>query len=314
MISVMRRKTIRGLFPIGIIFTAIYVLPARAQTPPCVDKVKLPYPTFAEEIRSENGERPFATVVLGDLRIEGDVHDRDALQKRILKDFSGKEFLYENELIDKVNELGILEDLQRRGFFEATVNSDAQPLDIRDRKKRYLVIAQVEEGERFRLGEISFQGADPGRSLKFPGEKLRPLVHLQTGDIFNAAEIRRGIERLTRFYGSFGYMDFTAEPDFEFDHSRHSISVVLKLSEQNPYRVASFEISGLDPNLEGELRAKIRLNQIFNYNVLNDFYEQNRAALSRYEDPKNSVQIHRDIVNSTVSLNFVFTICPSPFN
>src|ERR1700689_3210740 len=131
MISFMRCQTFRGLSFLAIIFAAVCVQPVRAQAPPCVDKMKLPYPTFAQEIRSENGEQPVARVVLGDLRIEGDVGDRDAVQKRILNDFGAKEFESENELVDNVNELGLRGDFQQHGYYEIEVNSEAQPLDIR---------------------------------------------------------------------------------------------------------------------------------------------------------------------------------------
>jgi hypothetical protein len=314
MISVMRRQIFRGLFPLGIIFAVICVLPARAQSPPCVDKMKLPYPTFAQEIRSENGEQPVARAVLGDLRIEGDVHDRDAVQKRILNDFATKEFESENELVDYVNELGIRGDFQQHGYYEIEVSSEAQPLDTRDQKQPYLVVAHVKEGEQFRLGELSLLNADPERALIFPIDKLRPLVHLQTGDVFDVDEIRKGIENLTRFYGSMGYMDFTAEPDFDIDHIHNTISVVLRLSELYQYRVESITITGLTPKLEKALRAKVKVNGVYNYVAIDGFYEENKEALSRYENPRNSYRVYRNIAKSTVTLNFSFITCSLPFN
>ncbi len=274
----------------------------------------MPYPTFAEEIRSENREHPVASIVLGDLRIEGDVHDRDAVRKRILRDLSGKEFLYENELIDNVNELGIRADFQRRGYFQVTVNADAQPFDMRDRKERYLVIAQVKEGERFRLWDIDIINADPDRGLTFTSEKLRQLIHLQSGDVFNVDEIRHGFERLSRFYGSFGYMDFTAEPNFEFDNVPHRITMVLKLTEQNPYHIERIDVTGLDPDLEKALRAKIQIQDLYNDKALNDFYARYKTALSRYWNPTHSVTVVRNIAQSTVSLNFNFVTCTPPIN
>jgi outer membrane protein insertion porin family len=69
----------------------------------------------------------------------------------------------------------------------------------------------VTEGPRYKIGQINFSGNTIVKS-----EALRPFFKLQEGEWFDEKKIRKGFERAKEAYGSLGYMEFTAAPDYEF--------------------------------------------------------------------------------------------------
>jgi hypothetical protein len=179
---------------------------------------------------------PATKFVLGDLRIEGEVHDRDGVRDRVLKAWKDREYDDGKELADEAV-AGIRGDFQERGYFKVVVHDPvSQPLRVSNGKQRILIITSVTEGDQFRLGTINIQNAIPDRALGIPAATLRDQFHLRSGDLFNVSEIRAGLERLKRHYVDRGYADVNAEPDIEADNASHRIDVILRVTEGPPTR------------------------------------------------------------------------------
>jgi beta-lactamase regulating signal transducer with metallopeptidase domain len=169
--------------------------------------------------------------VLGDLKIEGDVHNPDGVRDRILKAWKDREYDDGKKLTDEVM-IGIRGDFQERGYFKVAVhNPVSQPLALRDGKQRILIVTSITEGDQFRLGILTIQNVAPDRALGIPAATLRDQFHLRNGDLFNMSEIRAGMERLKGLYGTRGYADVTAEPDTELDNASHRIDFILRITE-----------------------------------------------------------------------------------
>ena len=84
--------------------------------------------------------------------------------------------------------------------------------DSKDGKTRLVQLqVPVTEGPRYKIGQINFSGNTIVKS-----EALRPFFKLQQGDWFDEKKIRKGFEKAKEGYGSLGYMEFTASPDYEF--------------------------------------------------------------------------------------------------
>src|SRR6202040_3209159 len=71
---------------------------------------------------STSAARPATKVVLDDLKIEGDVHDRDGVRDRVLKAWKSREYDNGNELADEAAER-IRADFQERGYFRVVVQA-----------------------------------------------------------------------------------------------------------------------------------------------------------------------------------------------
>lgn len=176
--------------------------------------------------------KPVTKFVLGDLRIEGDVHDRDGVRSRILKLWKDREYNDGKELADEVTGVGIRGDFQKRGYFKVLVHDPVlQPLSIIDGKQRILVTSSITEGDQFRLGTLTIQNVAPDRALSVPAATLRDQFLLHDGDLFNVTEIRAGLERLQQLYGTRGYADVKVEPDAELDNALHRVDFTLRITE-----------------------------------------------------------------------------------
>lgn len=180
---------------------------------------------------SSSDEHPATKFVLNDLKIEGDVHDRDGVKDRVLKALKSQDYDNGQELTDEAA-AGIRADFQERGYFQVVVHDpSSQPLGLTDGKQSMLVIVSITEGDQFRLGNITIQSAAPNHALSVSMATLRDQFHIRNGDLFNTNEIRQGLGRLRQLYVSRGYADASAEPNTEIDSSSHRVDLKIRISE-----------------------------------------------------------------------------------
>jgi hypothetical protein len=170
--------------------------------------------------------------VLGDLKIEGEVHDRDGVRDRVLKGWKDREYDNPKDLAAAVLRVGIRGDFQDRGYFRVVAQEPTlQPLGLLDGKQRILIVATVTEGDQFWLGDLTIQKVPPDHALSIPGTTLREQFHFRNGDLFNVSEFRAGLERVKRSYEAEGYGDAKVEPDIAIDEIHHLINVTLRITE-----------------------------------------------------------------------------------
>jgi len=216
-------------------------------------------------------------IVVADLRIEGKVSDVDAVRARILKGLEGREFDRDSKWLAEITEINIRREFQDRGYFKVVARDpEAQPLD--SAKYRMLVIIHLDEGEQYRTGEISIVSNDPDRALVIPAEELRQQFHLRTGDLFNVEQLRNGFEGVKRLYDARGYVDETMVPIFQIDEKNDSVATTMRVDQENQYRVGKFEVRGLDTGTQRLLESRMRSGDIFNSILLEEIFEQGKAA------------------------------------
>jgi outer membrane protein assembly factor BamA len=81
--------------------------------------------------------------------------------------------------------------------------------DSSDRKTRWVLLRiPVSEGERFKVGNLTFEGNTVVKS-----EGLRPLFKVNPGDWYSDKVIRKGLDKAREMYGAGGYFEFTGYPD-----------------------------------------------------------------------------------------------------
>jgi outer membrane protein assembly factor BamA len=283
----------------------------RAQLPTCLAK-KLPYPTFAEEIRQANGIRPDFKIVVSDFKFKGSVHDAEVVRARILKEIQEWEFHGDElEWHDQVAEDIVRGDFQNRGYFEVQVDGvELQPLDPTDPQHRVVVIASVNEGENFSTGDISFVNADPEKALEMPEPELRGQLSLAKGDPLNVDEIRKGIMQMSRLYGARGFIDATVEPNFSIDRKRHVIDITMRVSEGREYHVEKFSVRGLSATATTLLESKMQPGSKFDNHLLEELFKIGKTSSSTSASLLDVARINRNVETGTVDIEFDFSLCP----
>jgi hypothetical protein len=104
------------------------------------------------------------------------------------------------------------------------------------------VSIRVLPGPKYLLGSIQFQG-----NTAIPREQLRREFAVQTGGLFNATEIGRGLENIKNLYLSKGYINMGAIPKTETNEPRHSIMLTVDVDEGKAWDFGRLLLEGPEP-------------------------------------------------------------------
>ncbi len=312
-ISPMGRRVIRGLVLLAGILEVLCPQPAGAFPSLCKEgRLPSPFPTFAEEIRELNAGQPITGFVVGDLQLEGDVHDSATLRSRILRELQKCQFETESDLLTYGADIGIRGFFQDHGYFDAEVSVEARPLDIRNNQQRMFLIAHVKEGDQFRLEQLAVIPANPdSHKLNLRVSYLRSLISLHGGDIMSASEVRNGVQRISDAYGRYGFIDVTVEPSFDIDHATRAISITLKITEGRPYWIKEMKVIGLNRDDEASLRRLIEPGDLFNQSLIDQAIRRVRPGIPLGTRSRGVLLIIRDREKGSVKVIFDFRNPPT---
>jgi outer membrane protein insertion porin family len=104
----------------------------------------------------------------------------------------------------------VVEYYQNHGYPQARVGQpDVKTLeDSKDGKSRYIQLRiPVTEGERYKFGNLSFEGNKVVRS-----EGLRSLYRIEEDEWYSRKKLQDGNKKAQEIYGGAGYMEFTPFP------------------------------------------------------------------------------------------------------
>jgi len=267
-------------------------------------------------------------VKVGKVAFSGNTSIGDRQLKRAMKALKPigipKSLLFEN-LFAKTFDLRKLEAdkemvrnrYQTQGFFRASVPT--HDLDITDKKGRKLlpipfvfkrkakkadITMNVEEGRSYELGKLSFTDVELFRT---PDAVLSPVFQMQGGDLFDVEKLRKGLENLKKLYGEFGYIDFVAEPTFEFRDQEDTPKIDLNLTvdEGRQFFVRRINFAGNTTTRDKVIRRELLLDEGDMFNTrLWDLSTLRLNQLGYFEPLKEdeSTDIRRDPRNGLVDL------------
>ncbi|MPY86640.1 MAG: outer membrane protein assembly factor BamA [Luteitalea sp.] len=183
------------------------------------------------------------------------------------------------------------EDAQRmqsyyreEGYLKATVGQpEIRTLTAsKDGQKRSIELRiPITEGRRYRIGKVDF-----AENKVVKEAALRPLFALEEGEYYNEKNVRDGYEKAQELYGSGGYSEFTAYPDFAFkdtedpnaapvaantDESKPAIvDVTMHIEEGEQFFVNKIAFQGNTTTRDHVIRREMRLLEsgVFNTEAL----------------------------------------------
>ena len=165
-------------------------------------------------------------------------------------------------------------EYQNRGFFKVSVNEAKTnihdtghkgfriPLLMPGPGKAVDITMPIEEGDRYRLGKITFKGnkAIPNTAA------LRNLIPIKDGDIFSREKIAKGIENLRKAYGEYGYINYTAVPSTTFDDEKKLAFLQFDIDEGKQFYVRRIEFVGNTTTRDKVIRRELALEEGGIYN------------------------------------------------
>lgn len=169
--------------------------------------------------------------------------------------------------------------LQTYGYFQAKVSDPSITVVTETPQQEVVDITlAVNEGQRYRLKDISFTGGKV-----FSSDELRAQFRIADGDIFNTEKIRQGLDALRHMYESKGYVNFTPVPNTQADRTSHAISLTVDIDEGAQFRIGGLVLDGPAP--QPGVGRKVLENwkqyqgQIYNPQILEQFLRDNSALL-----------------------------------
>jgi outer membrane protein insertion porin family len=167
--------------------------------------------------------------------------------------------------------------------------------------KRIDILMGIEEGDRYRLGSITFTGNKAVNNLK----ALRATFAMKDGDWFNATAMGKGLENLKKAYGTLGYINFGAVPKPTYDDQKKTVSWDIDIDEGKPFYVSRIEFSGNTITRDRVIRRELMLDEGSVYNSQLWEYSLLRLNQLEYFDPlkvDQDSEAHQDPDNGTVEL------------
>jgi outer membrane protein insertion porin family len=161
----------------------------------------------------------------------------------------------------------------------------------------------IEEGDRYRLGTITFKNNKAIRNTV----ALRGLFPMKDGDIFSREKVAKGLENLRKAYGEAGYINFTSVPDTKFDDAKKTVNLEIDVDEGKQFYVRRIEFQGNTTTRDKVIRREIALEEGQIYN--SHYWELSLLRLNQLgyfdqlkPDDPNTTERHLDEKNGTVDL------------
>ena len=143
--------------------------------------------------------------------------------------------------------------------------------------KRIDIQMTIEEGERYRLGTITFTGNKQITNVK----ALRATFPIKDGDWFSATLIGKGLDDLKKAYGSLGYINFGAVPTPRYDEQKKTVSWNIDIDEGKQFFVSRIEFQGNTITRDRVIRRELLLDEGSVYN--SQLWEYSLLRLNQLE-------------------------------
>ena len=151
-------------------------------------------------------------------------------------------FLMRDDVYDE-NRLRADEEALRRfyynrGYADFQVISATGELD--ESRNEYVVSITVDEGQRYRFGDIGIESTIEG----VDGDLLRSLLKTRANDVYSAEDVEDSIIALTEHMAGLGYAFAQVTPRGDRNFENHTISVVYTIDQGPRTYVERIEIRG----------------------------------------------------------------------
>ncbi len=227
---------------------------------------------------------------------------------------------YDREKLNEDLEVGIRGLYQDNGFFRVVVAPNGPVLQNVDVQhggvsipglrpktgKAVNITIPIEEGEQYRMGTLKIVSSDPDKALSLKVEPLKALFPLKEGDILNVDKLRKAIKNYGDAYGQYGFIDFTAEPDFDIDDAAKKINLTLRFDEQKQYYVRRINFSGNTTTRDKVIRRELLIDegQLFNKRYWDiSILRLNQLNYFDKIEADKAVELQKNTKEGTVDIN-----------
>ena len=125
----------------------------------------------------------------------------------------------------------------------------------KDVKRRLFITIPVEEGDRWKLGEITIEGTD-----RFPAEVLLRQFERPKGGWLRSKVIDNGLETIRELYSNTGHLFAQVEPEI-VEKPDQVADVIIHVDEGEQFRIGRIEFSGNTKTKDKVLRRDMSIQE-----------------------------------------------------
>ena len=227
---------------------------------------------------------------------------------------------YDREKLNEDLEVGVRGLYQDNGYFRVVVAPNGPVLENMDVPhkgvplpglkphigKAVNITIKIEEGEQYRMGTLKIVSSDPDKALSLKVEPLKALFPMKEGDVLNVDKLRKALKNYTDAYGQYGFIDFTAEPDFDIDDAARKINLTLHFDEQKQYYVRRINFSGNTTTRDKVIRRELLIDegQLFNKRYWDiSILRLNQLNYFDKIEADKAVELQKNSKDGTVDIN-----------
>ena len=126
---------------------------------------------------------------------------------------------------------------------------------VKDQKRRMYITIPIEEGERWRFGEVTLEG-----NKIFSDQILLRVFPHESGAWLRSKQIDDGVKAVQDLYHNSGYIFAHVEPEL-VEKGNRVANVVVHVAEGDQYRVGRIEFEGNKRTMDKVLRRELRLQE-----------------------------------------------------
>jgi outer membrane protein insertion porin family len=231
---------------------------------------------YSIETVSTGDRRIFFTIDEGDkvrvadIDFEGNTVFKDARLRWAMKDTkeSGmitkimKKDIYKPASLDE--DLDKVREVYRKAGYKNVVLGDpeidvrpAKPNapDVEDQKRRLFITIPIEEGDRWKLGEITIEGNE-----RFSDEILLRQFGRPKGGWLRSSVIDDGLETIRELYSNTGHLFAKVEPEL-VERPQQVADLIIHLDEGDQFRVGRIEFIGNSKTRDKVLRREMGIQE-----------------------------------------------------
>lgn len=156
---------------------------------------------------------------------------------------------------------------QSEGFLDATVERE---ISYDTSRREAMIALDIAEGDRYRLGEVSFSG-----NAARTAEELMRESELTRGRTFDPESQRRAETEILRGYDALGYPAATVRSRIDVHRPTRLADLTFEITEGPRWSIEAIEIRGLVRTREATVRRRIQL-------AVADPLSQRRLAQARH--------------------------------
>ena len=122
----------------------------------------------------------------------------------------------------------------------------------------------IHEGPRYKIRQLRIYERDnEGKEVEPLGGRraLRLMIHEQSGDFFNRAELIKELQQVRTLYRDAGFANVEAEPETELDPIHEQVDIVVPIKRGPPVHIERIEVKGNTKTRDKVIRREVVIEE-----------------------------------------------------